>query len=132
MGHLRSFPALSTLNHFFTRETGNRLGRALNVKPRRLKFMQQAMGRLERFLRKAAADHFRRHHHFTSSSCPCSRAPSFPLPSRGWNWAIWNVERRRSFGNSRRHIFLQPLSTCHVMPWAKSSCPGNGPGRPNR
>lgn len=42
--HLRSFSALSTLNHFSTQQTGAKLGRALNVKPRRLKFMQQAMG----------------------------------------------------------------------------------------
>ena len=130
VGHLRSFLALSTLNHFFTWEIGNRSGRALNVKLRRLKFMLQAMGCLERFLRKAAADHFRSYHHFTPSCYPRQSGPFLSLAKERVDWVIWNAERRRSFGNSRRHTFLQPLSTWHVMPWAKSSCPGNGPGRP--
>lgn len=92
VGHLRSFLAVSTLNHFFTWEIGNRLGRALNVKLRRLKFMLQAMGCLERFLRKAAADHFRRYHHFTSSCCPRQSGPFLSLAKERVDWVIWNAE----------------------------------------
>ena len=55
---------------------------ALNVKPRRLKFTQQITGRPSRFLREAAADHFRRHRHFTSSCCPWESGP-LPSPCQG-------------------------------------------------
>lgn len=48
--------------------------------------------RLGRFLRKAAADHFRRHHHFPSSCCPWQSGPFLPLARRGWDWrpGMWS------------------------------------------
>lgn len=45
--------------------------------------MLQAMGCLERFLRKAAADHFRRYHHFTQAAALQS-GPSFPCQEIVW------------------------------------------------
>ena len=101
--------------------------RSLNLKSRRPKCIQQAMGSLSRFLRKATADHFRRHHYLTPSCCPWQPGPLPSLAKERVELVNWNVERRRSFGNSRRHTFLQPLG--HLaryapgrieLPWEQS------------
>lgn len=126
MGHLRSFPALSTLNCFLTLENGARLWRALNVKSRRLKLIQQAMGRLCKFLRKASADHFRRHPHFILSCCPWQSGPFLSLAKKrvelgdlecGVKAGVWQ-KQETYFPAASQHLACSALGKIRP-PWER-------------
>lgn len=77
--------------------------------------------RLGRFLRKAAADHFRRHHHLTSSCCPWQSGPCLRLAKGEGGMGDLECGAKAAIWQQQDTYFPRSLSALGML------CPGQNP-----